>query len=280
MALSVVKATLNDVSTVTDFVMQLAVYEKLGHEVSFSDSQYASCLFTSPIAPSPEVLLIRDIGEITLGFAVFIHILPAVIHLEDLFVSPLARGKGAGSKLLASLAKLAIEQDVQSLEWACLDWNVDSLNFYRKIGAIPIVNRELYRITGDSLQRQPTNIGAWRLEETAGLPRSVELFSESGESVATVFFTLSFTTFLATPVVLVTEIKHKANDLTSLKIPIERLVEIANDNNFKRIDVRIDPRSQAEIAAMLETEFGAFQMTGWIPFSLSGAPLRALAERK
>lgn len=276
-AIFVSKATLDDVPLITDFVVQLAEYEELRHEVDFKPSQYEDYLFKAPTPPNPEVLLVKGVENDVLGFALFIHILPYVIHLEDLFVRPEARGRGAGVALLSKLAQIALERDVTSLEWACLDWNEPSLKFYKSIGALPVENRVHFRITGEALSRPEKYRHSFLIKENIGIPVLLEACNREGVCLAKMSYTLSFTTFLATPVVLVTAIEWDSADFAPVAALFDHLVQIANDNNFKRVDVRINPTSQNPIAGLLTSEFKAFEMKGWIPLSLSGDALRQLA---
>ena len=273
MSLIIRPATVSDVGIVVDFVMQLAVYERLEHQVNFQPSQYEDYLFLKKRAPAPEVALahVSELSE-AIGMALFINILPSVIHLEDLFVSSAARGRGAGIALLSHLASLAIERKATSLEWACLDWNEPSLAFYRSIGAVPIENRVLYRITGDALSRtMPT---ASHVEAIDGSPSVLRLVDGS----ASLSYTLSFTTFLACPVILIIQMDYTC--VESVHVLISHLIQMANENDFKRIDIRIDPSSQQEMAEFLVSEMGAFELSGWIAFSLSGESLEQLARRR
>ena len=104
-----------------------------------------------------EVLLVEQDGR-PVGFALFFHNFStflgrAGIYLEDLFVRPEARGRGAGKALLRELARLALERGCGRLEWGCLDWNAPSIAFYRARGAVPMEDWTTYRLTGESLRR-------------------------------------------------------------------------------------------------------------------------------
>lgn len=104
-----------------------------------------------------EVLLAEQDGR-PVGFALFFHNFStflgrAGIYLEDLFVRPEARGRGAGKALLRELARLALERGCGRLEWACLDWNAPSIAFYRARGAVPMEDWTTCRLTGESLRR-------------------------------------------------------------------------------------------------------------------------------
>ena len=104
-----------------------------------------------------EVLLAEQDGR-PVGFALFFHNFStflgrAGIYLEDLFVRPEARGRGAGKALLRELARLALERGCGRLEWGCLDWNAPSIAFSRARGAVPMEDWPTYRLTGESLRR-------------------------------------------------------------------------------------------------------------------------------
>jgi GNAT superfamily N-acetyltransferase len=264
--------TSSDVPQIVNFVMELARYEKLEHEVLFDQDQYRQYLFEERHEPAPNVLLAEDASK-QLGFALFIRILPLVFHLEDLFVSVEARGRGTGKRLLSDLARTVIENQGTTLEWACLDWNKPSLDFYYALGAVPITNRVLYRKTGESLKEYPVFDSFEEDPETSEFGRKVSLPTPTGS--ASVWYTLSFTTFLATPVLLVTKIEAEPEH--AIKI-FMYLSNKAVKLGYKRIDIRIDPSSQFELADRLVRDLGAFELKGWIPISLSGEALRKLAN--
>jgi GNAT superfamily N-acetyltransferase len=106
-------------------------------------------------ANTEEVLFVCE-GEKEVGFALFFHNFStflgrAGIYLEDLFVLPEYRGKGYGKALLKKLAQITVERGCGRLEWACLDWNQPSIDFYRSLGAVPMDEWTTYRLTGDTL---------------------------------------------------------------------------------------------------------------------------------
>ena len=95
-------------------------------------------------------------NEKEVGFALFFHNFStflgrAGIYLEDLFVLPEYRGKGYGKGLLKQLAKITVERGCGRLEWSCLDWNKPSIDFYLSLGAVPMEEWTVYRLTGDTL---------------------------------------------------------------------------------------------------------------------------------
>ena len=153
MTLSIRTATRADVPLIAQFIRALADYEKLLHEVRFDETVLADKLFGA--RPYAEVL----IGEIDAkpeGFALFFHNFSTFegkpgIYLEDLFVSPEARGSGLGTALLAELARLAVERDCARLDWSVLDWNEPSIGFYKALGAKALDEWTGFRLEGDAL---------------------------------------------------------------------------------------------------------------------------------
>ena len=153
MTLSIRTATHADIGLIAQFIRALADYEKLLHEVRFDEAVLAEKLFG--VRPYAEVL-IGEIDGSPQGFALFFHNFSTFegkpgIYLEDLFVTPEARGSGLGTALLAELARLAVERDCARLDWSVLDWNVDAIGFYEKLGARPQDEWTVYRVTGDTL---------------------------------------------------------------------------------------------------------------------------------
>ena len=271
-----------DVSVICDFVHRLADYEKLAHEVSFTELHYKNYLFLSKHEPAPEVILACD-DEHPIGMALFIPLMTSTIHLEDLFVLPEARGKGAGIALLSALAKMAVQRGALALEWSCLDWNKSSLDFYASLGARPIPARTLFRITGSALRdrvphKHRVNDIQEKSHELDPRLRGLELLDASGDVIGSLFYTLSFTTFLATPVILVTSIVSEAPFDSTVEL-IDHLISIANANHYSRIDLRVNPTIESDLAQRIVNEFGAFEMTGWIPHEISGEALLQLASR-
>ncbi len=152
-AVTIRSATRGDVPLVLEFIRELARYERLEHEVSASEAQLAAALFGE--RPYAEVVL-ACIGGEPVGFALFFHNFSTFkgrpgIYLEDLFVRPEARGRGIGKRLLAYLARTAVERRCARLEWAVLDWNEPSIGFYRSLGAVPMNEWTTFRLTDEAL---------------------------------------------------------------------------------------------------------------------------------
>ena len=102
------------------------------------------------------MIIARIDGE-PVGFALFFHnystfLAQRGIYLEDLFVRPEARGKGVGFALLRALARIAVERGCGRLEWAVLDWNQLAIDFYKRIGARPLDDWTVFRLTGNALE--------------------------------------------------------------------------------------------------------------------------------
>ena len=151
-------ATRDDIALIAHFIRALADYEKLLDEVRLDEGVLAEKLF----GPRPYAeVLIGEINGQPEGFALFFHNFSTFegrpgIYLEDLFVTPEARGSGLGTALLAELARLAVERDCARLEWSVLDWNQPSISFYKALGARPMDEWTVFRLDGAAL----TNLAA------------------------------------------------------------------------------------------------------------------------
>src|SRR2546423_381389 len=148
-------ATVVDVPVILELIRALATYERAPNEVTATEEGLRDVLFGAK--PAAEVLLAFE-NETAVGFAVFFHNfstwlgLPG-IYLEDLFVKPEHRGKGYGRALLIELAKIARGRGCGRLEWAVLDWNEPAIQFYRKLGAKPMDEWTVFRLTRDGISK-------------------------------------------------------------------------------------------------------------------------------
>lgn len=147
-------ASEGDVPLILQFIRDLAEYERLSHKVVATEEQLRASLFGSP--RFAEVIIGEDDGA-PVGFALFFHnystfLAQPGIYLEDLFVKPEARGQGYGKALLVRLAQLARERGCGRVEWAVLNWNQPSIDFYKALGAAPMDEWTVYRLTGDALE--------------------------------------------------------------------------------------------------------------------------------
>ena len=151
--LSIRFADENDCGKILFFIRELASYEKMADEVVATESLLHEWLFEKHIA---EVIFACEDGK-EIGFALFFHNFStflgrAGIYLEDLYVLPAYRGKGYGKALLKQLAQITEERGCGRLEWCCLDWNRPSIDFYLSLGAVPLEDWTVFRITGDTLK--------------------------------------------------------------------------------------------------------------------------------
>ena len=148
-------ATEADVPLILYFIRALAEYEHLLDRCVATEQMVRDTLFGE--RRYAEVVIAEDEGE-PVGFALFFHhystfLARPGIYLEDLFVKPEARGKGFGKALLAHLAAIAQSRDCGRLEWAVLNWNKPSIDFYESLGAVPMNEWTVYRLTGEPLER-------------------------------------------------------------------------------------------------------------------------------
>ncbi len=147
-------ATRDDVPVILGFIRALADYEKLADQVVATEAKLAATLFGP--RPVAEVLIAEWQGK-PAGFALFFHnystfLAQPGIYLEDLFVLPEHRGRGIGKALLVQLAKIAVERDCGRFEWSVLDWNTPAIEFYHALGAKPMDEWTVQRVTGDALK--------------------------------------------------------------------------------------------------------------------------------
>ena len=153
MAFSIQAARPQDVPRIFALIRGLAEYEKLAHLVSGTEAQLHEELFGArPVIEC--VLGWEDDGAV--GFALYFYNFSTFLarrglYLEDLFVVPEWRGRGAGRALLAHLAKIAAERDCGRFEWSVLDWNEPAITFYKSLGAKPMDEWTIFRVTGDTL---------------------------------------------------------------------------------------------------------------------------------
>lgn len=142
-----------DTELILKFIKDLARYEKMENEVVATKGLLEEWLFEKEKA---EVIFALSDGK-EIGFALFFHNFStflgrAGIYLEDLYVMPEYRGKGYGKAILKKLAEIAIERGCGRLEWWCLNWNKPSIDFYLSLGAEPMKDWTVYRISGKTLE--------------------------------------------------------------------------------------------------------------------------------
>ena len=152
--LTIRPAAAHELPLVLEFIRELAVYERLEHEMSATTADLATSLF-GPRRYAEVVFACLDGTPV--GFALFFHNFSTFIgkpgiYLEDLFVRPQARGRGIGRRLLAWLARTTLERGCARLDWAVLDWNAPSLAFYRSVGAVAQDEWTIMRVSGAALE--------------------------------------------------------------------------------------------------------------------------------
>jgi GNAT superfamily N-acetyltransferase len=148
-------ATEKDIPQILAFIRGLAEYEKLAHQCVATEELLRKSLFGP--RPYAEVILAR-LDSVAVGFALFFHnystfLAKPGIYLEDIFVLPEHRGRGAGKALLKRIAQIARDRDCGRLEWSVLDWNEPSIEFYKKIGATVMPDWRICRMTRQQIQQ-------------------------------------------------------------------------------------------------------------------------------
>ncbi|GAB1375093.1 MAG: GNAT family N-acetyltransferase [Bacteroidales bacterium] len=150
--ISIRNATEKDVEIIFDFICELAIYEKLRSDVTATPEILMESLFVKRQA---EVIIAEE-GGIALGFALYFHNFStfkgrACLYLEDIFVKEEHRGRGIGKILFKRLAQIAVERGCERFDWAVLDWNQPSIEFYKGLGATPMDEWTVFRLTGEAL---------------------------------------------------------------------------------------------------------------------------------
>ncbi len=143
------KAEPNDTDLILQFITELAEFEKLVHEVKADAATLHKSLFMDP--HGPEVLIAEE-NEKPIGFVLFFHNFSTFlgrkgIYIEDLYIRSEHRGKGYGELLLSQIKELAKERNCGRVEWWVLDWNERAINFYKKMGATPMSDWTVFRLT-------------------------------------------------------------------------------------------------------------------------------------
>lgn len=143
-----------DTGLVLEFIRGIAAYEKLLDEVVATEESLHEWMFEKKLV---EVIFAEAEGD-TVGFALFFQnfstfVGRAGLYLEDIFVKPQYRKKGYGKAIFRKLAQIAVERGCQRFEWVCLDWNQPSIDFYRSMGAVPMDEWTIYRLSGDAIRK-------------------------------------------------------------------------------------------------------------------------------
>lgn len=146
-------AEIDDTPTILRLIKELSVYEKLAHTVINTEDQIKKYLFGQHKFAE---VLIANFDNQPVGFALFFHNYSTFvgkpgIYLEDLFVEPEMRGKGIGKKLFLELVKIAKDRNCGRIEWSVLNWNTPAIDFYKSMGAVPMDEWTVYRLTEDKI---------------------------------------------------------------------------------------------------------------------------------
>jgi len=154
-SLQIVPATEAEIPVILGMILELAEYEKLTHLVVATEERLRKTLFGE--RPTADVLLASWDSEWA-GMALFFSnystfLAQPGIYLEDLYVKPHLRGKGIGFALLKRLTEIAVERGCGRVEWEVLDWNEPSIQFYKRLGAVPMDQWTRFRLTGDAITR-------------------------------------------------------------------------------------------------------------------------------
>jgi GNAT superfamily N-acetyltransferase len=145
----------SDVDRIHRLIIDLATYERAADQVHSTAGQLRDALFGPE--PAAYALVAEAAGEVV-GFALYFRNFSTWegvhgIYLEDLYVAPEHRGGGLGKALLVALAEIAVQRGYARLEWAVLDWNEPSIEFYRALGAVPMDGWIVYRLAGPALNQ-------------------------------------------------------------------------------------------------------------------------------
>ncbi len=152
--LTISDATPDDAALIVRMIHGLAEYERLAHECKATEEKVRGTLFAEPRYAE---CVIARFGDEAVGFALFFHNYSTFaarpgLYLEDLYVLPEHRGHGVGRELLRHLARIAVKRECARFEWAVLDWNEPAIGFYKSLGAKPMDDWTVYRLTGEALQ--------------------------------------------------------------------------------------------------------------------------------
>ncbi|MCI9272333.1 MAG: GNAT family N-acetyltransferase [Clostridiales bacterium] len=143
-----------DADFIFTMIQEIAAYERMSNEVTATREDIVREVFQRKSAYA----LIAQENGVSIGFALYFFHFSTFqgrrgLYLEDVFLRPQYRGKGYGSQMLQELARIAVEQGCGRMEWSCLNWNQPSIAFYLGLGAKPMDEWTVYRLTGDSLNK-------------------------------------------------------------------------------------------------------------------------------
>lgn len=146
------EAKKEDLDSIINLIKELAKYENMEDQITFTKDDYEKSLFEKQYAKA----LVCEYKNNIIGYAIYFYSFSTFlgkggIYLEDLYIQKEFRNKGIGKKILKTLAQICINENLGRLEWACLDWNEPSLAFYKKIGAKTLDEWISLRVDGQNL---------------------------------------------------------------------------------------------------------------------------------
>lgn len=141
-----------DIGLILELIRELAAYEKMSDQVVATEEGLRAALFERQVAHA----MIAEEASVPVGFALYFFNFSTFeghegLYLEDLFVRPAYRGKGYGKALFSALADVAQTHGCPRFEWSCLDWNTPSIGFYRSLGAVPMEEWTVHRLTREKI---------------------------------------------------------------------------------------------------------------------------------
>lgn len=147
------ETNVDDVKLILDLIKGIAAYEKMLDDVIATEETLKKSIFEDNRA---EVMIAEYEGK-AIGYALYFYNFSTFIgreglYLEDIFIYPKYRGKGLGKEIFNFLGKLAKEKGCKRMEWVCLNWNKPSIDFYKSMGAVPMDEWTIYRLTEDVLK--------------------------------------------------------------------------------------------------------------------------------
>ncbi len=146
-------ATRDDSALILALIRELAEFEQLLHEVTATEENLAEHVFG---AQARAEVLIAEVNGQTAGFALYFHNFSTFLgkpglYLEDLYIRPAFRGRGYGRSIMRALARIAVDRGCGRFEWWVLDWNHPAIEFYRSLGALPMSDWTVQRVSGAAL---------------------------------------------------------------------------------------------------------------------------------
>ena len=153
MSLKIRFANPADINLIYNFICELAEYEKLRDDVTATPELLHESLFVKKQA---EVLIAELPRDVPVGFALFFHNFStfkgrASLYLEDIYIKPEYRSKGYGKQIFKELIAIAVERKCDRFDWSVLNWNEPAINFYKSLGAVPMADWTVYRLSGERL---------------------------------------------------------------------------------------------------------------------------------